>query len=181
MSWDRVPTEAVISIDDYRTRCCLPVHLPRLHHHWQPLIGRRDQLQLLPVSWLECGQVPSCLWRQRWRSTMPVLGAIQVLRNAFSGNWTPTHPLVTLITLNLTPVVTLFPRKFDTPLTLRFVTLEWPLISTLLYCSETWTTYAGQERRLNTFHLRSIHILAGQSNQHWCTVSCWSSQYVHSA
>ena len=28
--------------------------------------------------------------------------------------------------------------------------------STLLYGSETWTTYAGQERRLNTFHLRSI-------------------------
>ena len=30
------------------------------------------------------------------------------------------------------------------------------VISTLLYGSETWTTYAGQERRLNTFHLRSI-------------------------
>ena len=29
--------------------------------------------------------------------------------------------------------------------------------STLLYGSETWTTYAEQERRLNTFHLRSIH------------------------
>ena len=28
--------------------------------------------------------------------------------------------------------------------------------STLLYGSDTWTTYAGQERRLNTFHLRSI-------------------------
>ena len=30
------------------------------------------------------------------------------------------------------------------------------VISTLLYGSDTWTTYAGQERRLNTFHLRSI-------------------------
>ena len=30
------------------------------------------------------------------------------------------------------------------------------VISTLLYGSETWTTYAWQERRLNTFHLRSI-------------------------
>ena len=30
------------------------------------------------------------------------------------------------------------------------------VISTLLYGSETWTTYGGQERRLNTFHLRSI-------------------------
>ena len=30
------------------------------------------------------------------------------------------------------------------------------VISTLLHGSETWTTYAGQERRLNSFHLRSI-------------------------
>ena len=30
------------------------------------------------------------------------------------------------------------------------------VISALLYDSETWTTYAGQEIRLNTFHLRSI-------------------------
>ena len=37
---------------------------------------------------------------------------------------------------------------------------------TLLCGSETLTTYAGQDRRLNTFHLRSIsRILAGQSNQ----------------
>ena len=31
--------------------------------------------------------------------------------------------------------------------------------STLLYGSETWNTYAGQERRLNTFHLRSIRCI----------------------
>ena len=30
------------------------------------------------------------------------------------------------------------------------------VISTLLYGSETWTSYAGQNRMLNTFHLRSI-------------------------
>ena len=30
------------------------------------------------------------------------------------------------------------------------------VISTLLYGSETWATYAGQESRFNTFHLRSI-------------------------
>ena len=30
------------------------------------------------------------------------------------------------------------------------------VISTLLYGNETWTMYAGQERRLNSFHLRSI-------------------------
>eukprot|EP00105_Crassostrea_gigas_P021162 XP_011440210.1 PREDICTED: uncharacterized protein LOC105337258 [Crassostrea gigas] len=30
------------------------------------------------------------------------------------------------------------------------------IISTLLYGSESWTTYSRQERRLNTFHLRSL-------------------------
>ena len=39
------------------------------------------------------------------------------------------------------------------------------VISTLLYGSETWTTYAGQERRLNTFHLRSIRRILGISWQ----------------
>ena len=35
------------------------------------------------------------------------------------------------------------------------------ILSTLLYGSETWTTYAHQEIRLNTFHLRSLwHILS---------------------
>ena len=39
------------------------------------------------------------------------------------------------------------------------------VISILLYGSETWTTYAGQERRLNTFHLRSIRRNLGISWQ----------------
>ena len=39
------------------------------------------------------------------------------------------------------------------------------VISTLLYGSETWTTYAGQERRLNTFHMRSIRRILGISWQ----------------
>ena len=39
------------------------------------------------------------------------------------------------------------------------------VISTLLYGSETWTTYAGQERRLNSFHLRSIRRILGISWQ----------------
>ena len=33
--------------------------------------------------------------------------------------------------------------------------------STLMYGSEMWTTYAGQERRLHTFHLRSIRRIMG--------------------
>ena len=37
------------------------------------------------------------------------------------------------------------------------------VISTLLYGSETWTTYARQERRLNTFHMRSICSILGIS------------------
>ena len=36
-------------------------------------LGR--QLQVSLVSQLECGQAPSCLWRQRWRSSMPMLPA----------------------------------------------------------------------------------------------------------
>ena len=39
------------------------------------------------------------------------------------------------------------------------------VVSTLLYGSETWTTYARQERRLNTFHMRSIHRILGISWQ----------------
>ena len=39
------------------------------------------------------------------------------------------------------------------------------VISTLLYGSDTWTTYARQERRLSTFHLRSIRRILGISWQ----------------
>ena len=39
------------------------------------------------------------------------------------------------------------------------------VISTLLYGSETWTTYARQEKRLNTFHLRSLRRILGISWQ----------------
>ena len=39
------------------------------------------------------------------------------------------------------------------------------VISTLLHGSETWTTYARQERRLNTFHIRSLRRIMGLSWQ----------------
>ena len=39
------------------------------------------------------------------------------------------------------------------------------VIRTLLYGSKTWNTYAGQERRLNTFHVRSIRRILGMSWQ----------------
>ena len=43
------------------------------------------------------------------------------------------------------------------------------VISTLLYGSETWTTYAEQESRFNTFHLRSIRRILGISRQNKVT------------
>ena len=49
-----------------------------------------------------------------------LLGAIQVLRNVFSGNLTPTHRLVTLITLNI--FITLFFREIWHPPTAYCVT-----------------------------------------------------------
>ncbi|GAB1611165.1 uncharacterized protein LOC115228424, partial [Argonauta hians] len=35
------------------------------------------------------------------------------------------------------------------------------VLSTLLYGSETWTLYSHQERRFNTFHMRSLRRLLG--------------------
>ena len=39
------------------------------------------------------------------------------------------------------------------------------ILSTLLYGSETWTMYAHQEKRLNTFHLRSLRCILSISWQ----------------
>ena len=39
------------------------------------------------------------------------------------------------------------------------------VLSTLLYGSETWNTYARQEKRLNTFHLRNLRRILGISWQ----------------
>lgn len=39
------------------------------------------------------------------------------------------------------------------------------VLSTLLYGSETWTTYAKQERRLNAFHMRCVRRILGISWQ----------------
>ena len=45
--------------------------------HWtqRSTKGLGRQLQLSLVAWLESGQAPSYLWRQIWRSTLPVLSA----------------------------------------------------------------------------------------------------------
>ena len=39
------------------------------------------------------------------------------------------------------------------------------VVSTLMYSSETWTTYARKEKRFNSFHLRSIRRILGISWQ----------------
>ena len=39
------------------------------------------------------------------------------------------------------------------------------ILSTLLYGSETWTMYTHQEKRLNTFYLRSLQCILGISWQ----------------
>ena len=39
------------------------------------------------------------------------------------------------------------------------------VLSTLLYGSETWTTYARQEKRLNSFHFKSLRRILGISRQ----------------
>ena len=49
---------------------------------------------------------------------LPGGGGIQVLRNAFSGNLTPTHTLIMLITLNCTSSLQFFHGN---------LILEWPL------------------------------------------------------
>ena len=58
----------------------------------------------------------------------------------------------------------------------KMVVYNTCVISTLLYGSDTWTTYASQERRLNTFHLRSIRRILGiswtDSVQRRDTLSC---------
>ena len=62
----------------------------------------------------------------------------------------------------------------------RYIKINLLLLLLLLL----WTTYAG--RRVGSTHSTweasavSWVYPGSQSNQHWCPVSCWSSQYVHS-
>ena len=39
----------------------------------------------------------------------------------------------------------------------KMIVYDASVISILLYGSESWTTYLQQEKRLNIFHLRSLH------------------------
>ena len=98
------------------TRCCLPVHLCRIHHHRQPLLERRDRQD----DWE--GSFNSRLTARLW-----------------------TSPKLSVKT--------------------KMADYNACVTSTLLHGSETWTTYAGKERRLNTFHLRIIRRILGISGQ----------------
>ena len=54
----------------------------------------------------------------------------------------------------------------------------------LLYGSETWTTYARQERRLNSFHMRSLRRILGMSLQDKVPnteVLSRAGQHIHTA
>ena len=101
-----------------------------------------------------CRYRPLC-YRQRHASWIKKLGEsiykIKCCVMFFSGNSTPTHPIVTLITLNRRPYIfiTFFSGNSDTlppPTALSYVTLEWPQtigdiqISKLMHCS------AGNEK-----------------------------------
>ena len=123
------------------TRCCLPIHLPRLHHHWQPLFGRSDQQE----DWEGC----------------------------FNSH--PSHS-----------------PSLDKPQAVcvktKMAVYNACVISTLLYGSETWTTYSVCRAGEKAQHIPPEkhppypgNMLAELSNQRWSLVSCWSSQYVHSA
>ena len=65
------------------TRCCLPVHLPRLHNHWQPLLGRRDRQEDWEGSFNSRASHGSSVEKPHsvgedtylWQSTMPMLPA----------------------------------------------------------------------------------------------------------
>ena len=84
-----------------------------------------------------------------------------MLRNAcFQGIWvTPTHPLVTLITLNLTPLSCFFPGKLTPPHhTQHYVTLEWPL------------TFPGAVRTQTLRALWQRYTLLHVISQNYCSV-----------
>jgi len=54
------------------------------------------------------------------------------------------------------------------------------VISTLLYGNETWATYSRQERRLNSFHMRSLGISL-QDKVPNTEVLSRASQHIHTA
>ena len=54
------------------------------------------------------------------------------------------------------------------------------VLSTLLYGSESWTTYGRQERLLNAFHLRCLQV-AGQSHQHRVPGARWLTEHAITA
>ena len=58
------------------------------------------------------------------------------------------------------------------------------IISTLLYSSESWTTYSTQEEKLLVFHLRCLHRILGITWQDkvwkkWCSLKSWCPIHVH--
>ena len=84
------------------------------------------------------------------------------LGSVLSGNCGIEHEINSRVGKAATAYSKLVRRVWDNPkLTTKTKVLVYQtcVLSTLLYGSETWTTYAKQERKLNAFHLRCLRRL----------------------
>lgn len=64
-------------------------------------------------------------------------------------------------TTMLGPLTTRFWEKPKLTVATNIAVNEACIISTLLHGSEAWTIYAKQERKLNSLHMRSLHLILG--------------------
>lgn len=64
-------------------------------------------------------------------------------------------------TTMLGPLTTRFWENPKLTVATNIAVNEACIISTLLYGSEAWTIYAKQERKLNSLHMRSLHLILG--------------------
>lgn len=62
---------------------------------------------------------------------------------------------------NVGPTDNSFLGESQTDVATNIAVNEACIISTLLYGSEAWTIYAKQERKLNSLHMRSLHLILG--------------------
>ena len=161
------------------------LHLHRLHHHWQPLLGRRDRQE-------DCeGSFNSTQNRSQTQRARAYTNLLHFWAQIVS--WAPRHahengysPYIDKRTgTAASTLARLTARVWRSPklsVKTKMVVYNACVTSTLLYGS--YICRAGEKAQ----HIPPEkhppypgHILAGQNNQRWCHVSCWSSRYVHSA
>ena len=88
------------------------------------------------------------------------------LGSTISGNLSLDTEIDKRIGKASTTLARLTPRVWENPklsIKTKMAVYNACVISTLLYGSETWTTYARQDRRLNSFHMRCIRRILGIS------------------